>query len=107
MEKPKVYGTEEAIAQLITQLMDVEKNKVKMLSDIDDLEIGALTVLSCIGEKLKLKSLTAFVDNFCRLRISRYRLGRREAVRIASYSTAEAGERKRAKSIRDLFAGIR
>jgi hypothetical protein len=99
----KVYGTEEALAKGILDLLKSDKSKI--LSDLDDEEILNLSLLYTWAEVIDCSALKKFCDNFLQLRISRFRLGRREIVGIASYSGEP--ERKKIKSIKDLFAGIR
>jgi hypothetical protein len=99
----KVYGTEEALAKGILELL--KSGKTKILSDLDDEEILNLSLLYTWAEEIKCNTLKKFCDNFLLLRVSRFRLGRREIVGIASYSGEP--DRKKVKSIKDLFAGIR
>jgi hypothetical protein len=99
----KVYGTEEALAKGILELL--KSGKTKILSDLDDEEILNLSALFTLSETVKCKTIENFCDNFLQLRVSRFRLGRREVVSIASYT--QEPDRKKVKSIKDLFAGIR
>lgn len=99
----KIYGTEEAVAKSLLEL--IKSKKFKILSDLDDEEILNLSLLLTWGERIKCKAIVDFCENFLQLRISRYRLGRREIVNVASY--AGSSDRKKARSIRDLFAGLR
>jgi len=98
-----VYGTEEALAKGILDLLKSEKTKI--LSDLDDEEILNLSLLYSWAEITKCDAIKKFCDNFLQLRVSRFRLGRREIVSVASY-TGEP-DRKKVRSIKDLFAGIR
>ena len=99
----KVYGTEEALAKGILDLL--KSTNKKILSDLDDEEILNLSLLYSWAEQIKCNALTKFCDNFLQLRISRFRLGRREIVNIASFSGDP--DRKKVKSIKDLFSGMR
>jgi len=108
MEREKlVFGTEEAVARLIIELMKSEKKRIKLLTDLSDEEIMVLSLLSTIGEKLKLNVLNKFCSNFCLYRVSKARAGRKEFVNIATYTTGEMTETKRRKGIKDLFGGLR
>ena len=84
----------------------MKSENIKIMTDVDDEEGGVLSLLSTMGEHLKIKPLKEFVKNFCLFRVSRYRLGRREMVNIASYA-GEGPEGRKVKSIKDLFVGIR
>lgn len=98
----KVLGFEEQIA---SSLSDISPKDIKQRSDLDDEEILNLSVIYLWGEVTGCKTLQKFADNFLKLRVSRFRLGRREIVALGS-SAAEP-ERRRFKTIRDLFSGIR
>jgi hypothetical protein len=99
----KVYGTEEALAKGILELL--KETKTKILSDLDDEEILNLSLLYTWADEINCKALKNFCDTFLQLRVSRFRLGRREIVGIASF--AGEPDRKKVKSIKDLFAGFR
>jgi hypothetical protein len=99
----KVYGTEEALAKGILNLLHTKDTKT--FSDLDDEEILNLSLLYTWADLIKDNALKKFCDNFLELRVSRFRLGRREIVSIASF-TGEP-ERRKIKGIKDLFAGFR
>jgi len=101
----KIYGTEEAIAQGLLRLW--ESKNFKIHSDLDDEEILNLSLLYSLGDTTGVKNINKFCDNFLQLRVSRFRLGRREIVTIGSASGADSGDRKKARSIKDLFSGLR
>jgi hypothetical protein len=101
-----ILGTEEAIARLIQELMAT--NKPKIQTDLSDEEIGFMALLSSVGESMKIKAIRDFCLNFCLYRVSRYRQGRRELVDIAGFAGAESTDKRRKiKSVKDLFSGIR
>lgn len=107
-KEPKIMGTEEAVARLIQELVKTEKGKAKMLSDLHDREIGPLSILDTLGKTTKIKALQDFCTNFCQYRVSRFRLGRRELVNIASFTTEGLQEKRRKRmSIRDLIPSMR
>lgn len=107
-DRERLMGTEEATAHGILGMMGREEERYKRLSDLDDEEIGVLTLLNTIGEKLRLDVVKKFVEDFCEFRVSRFRLGRRELGGIIAYGGYGYGEEKRrARSIKELFAGIR
>lgn len=107
-EKDRIIGSEEAVAKAILELMRVEEEKVKTLSDLNDEEIGVLSLLETIGESLNIKEINKFVENFCQYRVSRHRLGRREMGSIiawAGFGVQETGRRR--LSLKSLFGGFR
>lgn len=103
-EQRRVMGTEEATAILIQEL--IKSDNIKIMTDVNDEEGGVLSLLSTMGEHLKIPALKLFVKNFCMFRVSRFRMGRREMVNVASY-TGENPEGRKVKSLKDLFTGMR
>jgi hypothetical protein len=103
----RVMGQEEALARAITEMMDVTEQKKKLLSDLSEEECNVLTLLHVIGERLKVKEISRFAEEFCMYRVSRSRMGRREMVNVITFSGLPMSEMKGRKSIKDLFSGIR
>ncbi|MFQ6054826.1 MAG: hypothetical protein ACE5KE_00255 [Methanosarcinales archaeon] len=105
-QEKMVYGTEEAVARLIMEILRTQPSKVKLLTDLSDEEVQVLSLLSTMGEKLGIDVLKKFCINFCQYRVSMNRKGRKEFVKIATYTTGEVEVSKRKKGIKDLFAGL-
>jgi len=99
----KIPGLEEQIAQC---LRDISTKDIKQKSDLTDEEILNLSLIYTWAETINCKILKDFANNFLKLRVSKERMGRREIVIIAS-AGGEIGERRRFRSLRDLFAGLR
>jgi hypothetical protein len=96
-------GHEESIAKSLQQLTTPEKENLDFLTEADDEEILNLTALKLWASETGFSILDQFCDNFERLRVSRYRQGRREitlSVGLASGGSV-AG---RPKSVRDLLS---
>jgi len=106
-DQQRVIGQEEAMAIGIQELLETRDNKIKTLSDLDDVEIGTLALLSVIGKSMKIKEIVNFVEEFCQFRVSRYRLGRREVKDVVTYGGTGGEDSRRKKSIKDLFGGMR
>lgn len=105
---PKISPTEKVLGfeeQMAKNLEIIAPKDIKQRSDLDDEEILNLSLIYTWGDVTNCEILKKFADNFLKLRVSRFRLGRREIVAIASY-TAEP-ERKKLRTIRDLFIGMR
>ncbi len=106
-----IYGTEEAIAKLIMEILrtgaEKPKEKTKLLTDLSPEEIHVLTLLSTIGENMNIKVLKEFCLNFCQYKVSKNRLGRKEMVGIATFNLGDGTDKKGRKSIKDLFSGLR
>jgi len=91
-----------ANARLIMSLIPSEPDKQKILSDLDDEEVYALTVLYSWAEKVRSSLMKSFANNFLQLRRSRYRLGIRELVLLASLVSGATIPSK--KGMRDFLS---
>jgi hypothetical protein len=98
----KVEDESIANARLIMSLIPPDPEKVKVLSDLDDDEVYALTVLYSWAERIKSNLMKDFADNFLELRRSRFRLGIRELVLLASLVAGGAIPTK--KGMKDFFS---
>jgi len=101
--KDRPLGQEEALAKSLLELTQPEK--IELFSDLNDEEIIALSALLTWGKELKIKVLKTFVQQFLRLRVSRYRLGRREIALTVGMAGGSVGVKP--KSVKDLFAGLK
>jgi len=103
----EVFGLEEALAKINIELLNPTDNKLLTVSDITAKEVFHLSYLLTMAEKLNSKIIKKWVENFLLLRISRYRLGRREFVFISG-GMRDMSQRKGGKTgISDLFAGFK
>lgn len=103
----RVLGTEEATATAIQGMLGDEKQREKILSDLNEEEVAVLTLLDTIEKKMKTGVLREFCKNFCLYRISRFRLGRREIGSIITFAGIGETDKRKVRSIRDLFSGLR
>lgn len=103
----RVLGQEEAMAQALLELMDIQGDKVKELSDLGDEEIGVLTLLDTMHRRMKINELGNFVELYCKYKVSRSRMGRREIINAISLGGVAVDDKRRRGSIKDLFAGMR
>ena len=103
----RVYGQEEAMAQALLELMDIQGDKAKSLTDLNDEEVGVLTLLQTMHDRIKIKEIGNFVDLYCKFKVSRSRLGRREIINAISFGGVQMEDKRRKGSIKDLFAGMR
>jgi len=101
----RIMGTEEAIGLLIQKLL--KPDNLKLITDLDDEEVNVMTLLQTIGDVLKIDALQSFCENFEQFRVSRWRMGRRELVDIASFYTGGFEQPRRVRSLKDLFVGVR
>lgn len=107
-EREVLMSQDEAIAQQINKMFTENEEILKMVSDINDEEVGYMTLLNLLGSVLDLESLQGFVSNFLKFRISRERMGRKEVVWMTNSIQAmlAAGARGGKTKAKDLFAGF-
>lgn len=73
-----------AVAQLIKSLLNLDTKLLKAISDIDDNEILTLALLFSWAKHTSNKIISDVCNEFLSLRLSRFRLGRREVSLVAS-----------------------
>jgi len=83
-----VPSTEEALGQAVSNLTEIDEEKIKLLSDVGLWEINQLSLMLTIAERYDMDWLKTYVKNVLKLRVSARRLGRREIVRMIA-GTAE------------------
>jgi hypothetical protein len=103
---PEVFGPEEALARIVTEMQKPEGEKLYTVSDVTPQEIFGISTVMLYADAFKSKIITDWVRKFLLLRISRLRLGRRENIIIAT-GIKEVSERKKGAKIQDLYAGLR
>lgn len=107
-DSQRVLGQEEAMAQALLELMRTEPPyNTKTMSDLDENEIGVLTLLQTMSKELKVDVLSDFVINYAQFKVSRARLGRTEIIKSITFGAMGGDERRKTKSIKDLFGGMR
>lgn len=104
----EIFGLEEALARINIELINPTGNKLFTVSDVTAKEIFPLAYLLTIGRRMKTTMIHKWVENFLLLRISRFRLGRREFVFISG-GLREVSERRAGgkAGLKDLFSGFR
>jgi len=106
-DSQRVLGQEEAMAEALLELMDIRDEKTRTLSDLNEEEIGVLTLLQTIYNRIKVKEIEDFVDLYCKFKVSRARLGRREIVNAISFGGIGFEEKRKKASIKDIFSGFK
>lgn len=102
-----IFGTEEASAKIMEQMIDPKFNIVKTSSDITANEVFGLASLTCFADAFKSKMINKWMNEFLLLRISRNRMGRKEfQIMIAGLRQHEESKMK-GKSFGSLFGGLR
>lgn len=103
----RVLGQEEAQAQALLELMEIQDQKTKSLSDLTLQEIGTLALLQTLYQRTKINEIGDFVELYCQFKVSRDRLGRREITNAITLGGLGVDDRRKKNSIKDLFSGIR
>lgn len=103
-ERP--IGQEESLAKSLQDLTNPKDETIDFHSEFDDEEILSLAFLKTWGKQTGFEIIERFCTNFERLRVSRFRQGRREIALTIGLGSggAVAG---RPKTIRDLLSGLR
>jgi len=108
-ERPEseVFGTEEALARISMELLNPQDQKLLTVTDVTPEEIFGLSTLMEYAKKFKSTIIKDWVRNFLLMRISRFRLGRREFLLLGTGMKESMEERRRGKKVTDLFAGLK
>ncbi len=103
-----IFGLEEALARINIELLNPTGNKIYTVSDITAKEVFPIAYLLTLGKRLNTNIIHKWVENFLLLRVSRFRLGRREFVFISG-GLREVSERRGGgkAGLKDLFSGFR
>jgi hypothetical protein len=101
----EVFGLDEALARTITQLAEPTEDKIKTMSDLTPKEIFFMARLFMISSEYNLSGIDAWCRDFLRLRVSRFRIGRKEMFVLGS--GIGSSEKQKKANISDLFAGLK
>lgn len=101
----RVLGQEEAMAQALLELMDIQMDKTRTLTDLNDEEVGVLSLLQTLSNRVRVREIDDFVRLYCQFKVSRMRLGRREIVNAISIGNLGLEEKRRRGGIKELFGG--
>lgn len=101
----RVLGQEEAMAQALLEMLDIQEDKIRTLSDLNEEEIGILSLLQTLSNRVKVREIDDFIRFYCQFKVSRIRLGRREIINAISIGSIGIDERKKRGGIRELFGG--
>jgi hypothetical protein len=105
-----LFGLEEALAKINLELLNPTGQKLLTVSDVTAMEIFPLAYLYALSKKLGSKIMEDWAEKFLLLRISRFRLGRREFVFISGGLQATSEARKSGSgrsSLGNLFSGFK
>jgi len=103
----EVFGVDEALAKISLELLDPTEQKLMTVSDLTPKEIFSLATLLCYADEFGCKTIKKWIKNFLLLRISRYRLGRREFMFLGSGLHETGTDKKGKKTLGDLFSGLK
>jgi len=104
--EPTVFGVEEAIARIALEQMKPEGDKLFTITDLMPEEIFGIALLNRYADVLGSETMRKWVRDFLLLRISRWRIGRKENL-VTLTGIREIVEEKRKVKATDLYAGLR
>jgi hypothetical protein len=108
-EGGELFGLEEALAKINMELLNPSGEKLYTVSDVTATEIFPLAYLLTLSKKLDSKLMEKWAEKFLLLRISRFRLGRREFVFISGglREVSEARKGGQKGGLANLFSGFK
>lgn len=106
IDKEKVVGTEEAVARIGMEFLSPEKENMPMLTDLTPKEIFILSGLSSLADFYNSVIMKRFILLFMKLRVSRYRIGRKELILFATGLKELEEEKRKGKQLGSLIAGL-
>lgn len=113
MPESIIIGTEEAIAKTIEELLSPKLDNIYTTSDITPKEIFNICYMKAFNSifdnpKDKRSSIVdEWISKFLLLRISRFRMGRRELFMLSIGAKEVAEERRKTLKARDIFVGLK
>jgi hypothetical protein len=105
--KSRIYGTEEALAQIFMQLLAPQDDNLQTVSDVTPQEIFGLSVLNAYARIFDSNLMKGWSKDFLLLRISRMRIGRKELILLGSGIRDYLDNKSKGKNrFSDLFQGL-
>lgn len=102
-----LMGIEEALAKISMELLEPEEDKLMTVSDVTPEEVFTLALLMAYGKEFKSKMIDEWIKKFLLLRISRWRMGRREFLLLGTGLREATEEKSKKASLKSLFAGMK
>jgi hypothetical protein len=106
IDKEKVVGTEEAVARIGMEFLSPDKENMPLLTDLTPKEIFILSGLKCLSDFYSSKVMEKFILVFEKLRVSRYRIGRKELILFATGLKELEEEKRKGKQLGSLISGL-
>jgi hypothetical protein len=104
-ERP--IGFEESLAKNLIEITTPKDETIDFHSEFDDEEILSLSALKSWAKATGFDIINDFCTFFERLRVSRFRQGRREVALTVGLAGGGGGIARAPKSFRDLMASLR
>lgn len=105
-EEQGIVGLDEALAKVSLELMKPESERLYTVSDLTPEEIFGMSALLAHADFLKSAIMKQWVRYFLLLRVSRFRLGRKEFLLILGGLQQASQMKGGGKKAGDLFAGF-
>ncbi len=108
-EAPTLLGTEEAIAQILQQMTDI--NTISMFTDLEQQEINDIALSLIVSKYFKKKFNFTFMEDlvkeYLKLKVSLERKGRKEVVGMITLQNLFEARGGKSGKLSDLFAGLK
>jgi hypothetical protein len=105
-EEMGIVGLDEALAKVSLELMKPADERLHTVSDLTPEEIFGMSAMLSYADYLDSDLIRQWVRHFLLLRVSRFRLGRKEFLLILGGLQQISAMKGGAKSTKDLFAGL-
>jgi hypothetical protein len=101
-----VVGLDEALARVSMELMEPRDKKLFTITDLTSEEIFGMSGLLTFADYIKSDMMKQFAEYVMLMRISRFRLGRKEFLFILGGLQQASHLKGASKSAKDLFSGF-
>jgi hypothetical protein len=101
-----IVGLDEALAKVALELMKPDGEKLYAVSDLTPEEVFGVSSLLAYADHLQSDTIKGWLRMLLLLRISRFRLGRKEFLVILTGLQQVSAGKGGSKSIKDIFAGF-
>jgi len=101
-----IVGLDEALAKVSLELMKPDDERLYTVTDLTPEEVFGISSLLAYSDKLKSETIKDWIRYLLLLRISRFRLGRKEFLLILAGMQSVSSGKSGAKNTKDLFAGF-
>jgi hypothetical protein len=106
VEEGNIVGLDEALARVSLELMKPDGERLFTVSDLTPEEVFGMSSVLAYADKIQSDYIKQWVRYLLLLRVSRFRLGRKEFLMILAGLQSVSGAGKGGKSVKDIFGGF-